>query len=182
MTVTPVYCSPLRKVHSSTLQASHTSHLHLSHAYPPASCSPPFPPLRPALSHAAGGRSHLTPPTLHHAPTPLPSGLLCHMLLVGGRSPNKILYAKDTGRVMQTDFMPVYNEKALLEKVEQVRGGRGGGGMGSRREGGEGEEGEGREEVEHVRGGKGGMDKLEQVRGRRGREEEGQEEGVITCA
>lgn len=143
MTVTPVYCSPLRKVHSSTLQASHTSHLHLSHAYPPASCSPPFPPLRPALSHAAGGRSHLTPPTLHHAPTPLPSGLLCHMLLVGGRSPNKILYAKDTGRVMQTDFMPVYNEKALLEKVEQVRGGRGGGGDGEQARGGRGGRGRG---------------------------------------
>lgn len=57
------------------------------------------------------------------------------MLLVGGRSPNKILYAKDTGRVMQTDFMPVYNEKALLEKVEQVRGGRGEEGRG---EGGRG--------------------------------------------
>lgn len=48
------------------------------------------------------------------------SGLLCHMLLVGGRSPNKILYAKDTGRVFQTDFMPVYNERGQLEKIEQV--------------------------------------------------------------
>ena len=71
------------------------------------------------------------------------------MLLVGGRSPSKILYAKDTGRVMQTDFMPVYNEKALLEKVEQVRGGKGGRGRGEG-EGGSGErqEGEGRGRAE----------------------------------
>eukprot|EP00798_Chlamydomonas_sp_ICE-L_P011531 gene11531-34243_t len=48
------------------------------------------------------------------------SGLLCHMLLVGGRSPNKILFAKDTGRVFQTDFMPVYNERGMLEKIEYV--------------------------------------------------------------
>ena len=42
------------------------------------------------------------------------------MLLVGGRSPNKILFAKDSGRVFQTDFMPVYNERGMLEKIEYV--------------------------------------------------------------
>ncbi|GIL45633.1 hypothetical protein Vafri_2841, partial [Volvox africanus] len=48
------------------------------------------------------------------------SALMCHMLLVSGRSPTKILFAKDTGRLYQTDVMPVYNERGLLEKVEPV--------------------------------------------------------------
>lgn len=42
------------------------------------------------------------------------------MLLLGGRAPPKILFAKDTGRVLQSDLMPVYNEKGMLERVEAV--------------------------------------------------------------
>lgn len=48
------------------------------------------------------------------------SSLLCQMLLVGGRSPNKILFARDTGKVYQMDFMPLYGERGLLERFESV--------------------------------------------------------------
>lgn len=42
------------------------------------------------------------------------------MMLVGGRTPNKIMFAKDSGKVYQSEFMPVYNEKAVLDKLEYV--------------------------------------------------------------
>ncbi|GFR40173.1 hypothetical protein Agub_g730, partial [Astrephomene gubernaculifera] len=48
------------------------------------------------------------------------SALMCHMLLINGRSPTKILFAKDTGRLYQTDVLPVYNDRGYLEKVEPV--------------------------------------------------------------
>ncbi|KAL6746236.1 hypothetical protein V8C86DRAFT_2445362, partial [Haematococcus lacustris] len=48
------------------------------------------------------------------------SGLLCHLLLLGGRAPPKILFAKDSGRVLQSELMPVYNEKGALDRVEHV--------------------------------------------------------------
>ena len=48
------------------------------------------------------------------------SGLLCHMLLLSGRSPSKILLAKDTGRVLQLDLMPMYGDRGLVERLEVV--------------------------------------------------------------
>lgn len=48
------------------------------------------------------------------------SGLLCQMLLIGSRHPNKILIARDTGRLYQTDMTPVYNDRGALERNEPV--------------------------------------------------------------
>ncbi|GAX77356.1 hypothetical protein CEUSTIGMA_g4802.t1 [Chlamydomonas eustigma] len=48
------------------------------------------------------------------------SSVLCHMLYIGGRSPNKVLYAKDSGRIFQTDIVMGYNDKVILEKLECV--------------------------------------------------------------
>lgn len=42
------------------------------------------------------------------------------MLLLGGRAPHKILFAKDTGRVQQAELVPVYNERGGLERLETV--------------------------------------------------------------
>jgi len=39
------------------------------------------------------------------------TGLLCHMLFLGGRQPSKIMFARDSGKVFQTDMMPLYNER-----------------------------------------------------------------------
>jgi transformation/transcription domain-associated protein len=44
-------------------------------------------------------------------PAPAPPGLLCHALFLGGRQPGKIMFARDTGRVFQTDMMPLYNDR-----------------------------------------------------------------------
>jgi transformation/transcription domain-associated protein len=40
------------------------------------------------------------------------------MLYIGGRSPNKVLYAKDSGRIFQMDIVMGYNDKVILEKLE----------------------------------------------------------------
>ncbi|KAK9813189.1 hypothetical protein WJX72_010368 [[Myrmecia] bisecta] len=48
------------------------------------------------------------------------SGLLSHLMLIGGRQPNKILFAKTSGRVFQADFHPVYDGRGLLERNEPV--------------------------------------------------------------
>ena len=49
------------------------------------------------------------------------AGLLSHTLLIGGRSPNKILFAKSSGRVWQMDFYPMYEQRGMLERTEPVR-------------------------------------------------------------
>ena len=48
------------------------------------------------------------------------AGLLCHMLLVGGRMPYKILFARNSGKTFQVDFMPSYDPKGILERTEPV--------------------------------------------------------------
>lgn len=48
------------------------------------------------------------------------AGLLCYMLLLPGRSPNKILFAKDSGRLFQLDLLPLYSDKGMVERVEVV--------------------------------------------------------------
>lgn len=50
----------------------------------------------------------------------VPAAMLCHMLLLGGRSPNKILYSHASGRVWQTDLMPTYDASGTLERNEPV--------------------------------------------------------------
>jgi len=49
------------------------------------------------------------------------SAVLCHMLQLGGRSPNKILFAKNSGLAFQMDLYPVYDNRGLLECNEPVR-------------------------------------------------------------
>lgn len=41
-------------------------------------------------------------------------------LYIGGRAPNKILFARDTGRVHQVDFTPVYGDRGTVERLENV--------------------------------------------------------------
>ena len=48
------------------------------------------------------------------------AGLLCHMLLVGGRMPYKILFARNSGKTFQVDFTPTYDQKGYLERTEPV--------------------------------------------------------------
>jgi len=57
--------------------------------------------------------------------TPFPSpplllGLLCYMLLLSGRSPSKILFTRDSGRVFQLDLLPLYGDKGSVERIEVV--------------------------------------------------------------
>ena len=39
------------------------------------------------------------------------SGLMSHMLLIGGRTPSKIMIAKNSGKTWQMDFFPMYGDK-----------------------------------------------------------------------
>ncbi|KAF5841324.1 hypothetical protein DUNSADRAFT_13399 [Dunaliella salina] len=49
------------------------------------------------------------------------AGLLCRMLLLGGRTPFKVLIAKDTGCMANTDLIPVYDERSgMLQNMEAV--------------------------------------------------------------
>ncbi|KAF1875106.1 hypothetical protein Lal_00007722 [Lupinus albus] len=48
------------------------------------------------------------------------SSFMSFMLQIGGRSPNKILFAKNTGRIFQTDFHPAYDANGLIEFNEPV--------------------------------------------------------------
>ncbi|KAH7432383.1 hypothetical protein KP509_07G020000 [Ceratopteris richardii] len=48
------------------------------------------------------------------------SGFMSYMLQIGGRSPNKILFAKNTGRVFQNDFHPGYDGNGVVEFTEPV--------------------------------------------------------------
>lgn len=48
------------------------------------------------------------------------SGFMSYMLQIGGRSPNKILFAKNTGKVFQNDFHPGYDGNGVVEFSEPV--------------------------------------------------------------
>lgn len=42
------------------------------------------------------------------------------MLLIGGRTPYKILFARASGKTFQIDFYPVYDQRGMLERSEPV--------------------------------------------------------------
>lgn len=42
------------------------------------------------------------------------------MLQIGGRSPNKIVFAKNTEKIFQTDFHPAYDANGMIEFNEPV--------------------------------------------------------------
>ncbi|KAK3007679.1 hypothetical protein RJ639_014816 [Escallonia herrerae] len=48
------------------------------------------------------------------------SSFVSYMLQIGGRSPNKILFAKNTGKIFQTDFHPAYDANGMIEFNEPV--------------------------------------------------------------
>ena len=48
------------------------------------------------------------------------AAVLSHMLLIGGRAPNKVLFSRATGRAWQTDLFPVYDASGVLERNEPV--------------------------------------------------------------
>lgn len=48
------------------------------------------------------------------------SCFMSYMLQIGGRSPNKILFAKNTGKIFQTDFHPAYDVNGMIEFIEPV--------------------------------------------------------------
>lgn len=48
------------------------------------------------------------------------SSFMSFMLQIGGRSPNKILFAKNTGKLFQTDFHPAYDANGVIEFNEPV--------------------------------------------------------------
>lgn len=48
------------------------------------------------------------------------SSFMSFMLQIGGRSPNKILFAKNTGKIFQTDFHPAYDAFGMIDFAEPV--------------------------------------------------------------
>ncbi|WVZ66880.1 hypothetical protein U9M48_016041 [Paspalum notatum var. saurae] len=48
------------------------------------------------------------------------SCFMSYMLQIGGRAPNKILFAKNTGKIFQTDFHPAYDANGVIEFNEPV--------------------------------------------------------------
>ncbi|XP_078446328.1 phosphatidylinositol 3- and 4-kinase family protein with FAT domain-containing protein isoform X2 [Wolffia australiana] len=48
------------------------------------------------------------------------SCFVSYMLQIGGRSPNKTLFAKNTGKIFQTDFHPAYDANGMIEFNEPV--------------------------------------------------------------
>ncbi|XP_077231461.1 uncharacterized protein LOC143864410 isoform X2 [Tasmannia lanceolata] len=48
------------------------------------------------------------------------SSFMSYMLQIGGRTPNKILFAKNTGKIFQTDFHPAYDVNGMIEFNEPV--------------------------------------------------------------
>ncbi|MCL7050221.1 hypothetical protein MKW94_020144 [Papaver nudicaule] len=48
------------------------------------------------------------------------SSFMSYMLQIGGRSPNKILFAKSTGKIFQSDFHPTYDANGTIEFNEPV--------------------------------------------------------------
>jgi transformation/transcription domain-associated protein len=45
---------------------------------------------------------------------------LCHLLLLGGRAPPKILFAKDSGAVHNLEMCTLYSDRGLLDRGEAV--------------------------------------------------------------
>ncbi|KAK1363493.1 Histone acetyltransferase SAGA, TRRAP/TRA1 component, PI-3 kinase superfamily [Heracleum sosnowskyi] len=48
------------------------------------------------------------------------SCFLSYVLHIGGRSPDRILFAKNSGKVFQTDFHPVYNDNGIIDFNEPI--------------------------------------------------------------
>ncbi|XP_068646622.1 uncharacterized protein [Aristolochia californica] len=48
------------------------------------------------------------------------SSFMSYMLQIGGRTPNKILFAKNTGKIFQLDFHPAYDANGMIEFNEPV--------------------------------------------------------------
>ncbi|KAG1327763.1 Phosphatidylinositol 3-and 4-kinase family protein with FAT domain [Cocos nucifera] len=48
------------------------------------------------------------------------SCFMSYILQIGGRSPNKILFAKNTGKIFQNDFHPAYDANGMIEFNEPV--------------------------------------------------------------
>ncbi|KAI3989472.1 hypothetical protein MKX01_022747 [Papaver californicum] len=48
------------------------------------------------------------------------SSFMSFMLQIGGRTPNKILFAKSTGKIFQSDFHPAYDANGMIEFNEPV--------------------------------------------------------------
>ncbi|KAE8675736.1 hypothetical protein F3Y22_tig00111644pilonHSYRG00017 [Hibiscus syriacus] len=48
------------------------------------------------------------------------SSFMSFMLQIGGRSPNKILFTKNTGKIFQIDFHPAYDANGMIEFGEPV--------------------------------------------------------------
>ncbi|KAL0020642.1 hypothetical protein WJX79_010395 [Trebouxia sp. C0005] len=48
------------------------------------------------------------------------SGLLSHVMLIGGRIPAKICFARNSGKTFQIDFYPSYDQAGVLERSEPV--------------------------------------------------------------
>ncbi|ERN04635.1 hypothetical protein AMTR_s00268p00016240 [Amborella trichopoda] len=48
------------------------------------------------------------------------SSFMSYILQIGGRSPNKILFAKNTGKIFQNDFHPAYDANGMIEFNEPV--------------------------------------------------------------
>jgi transformation/transcription domain-associated protein len=48
------------------------------------------------------------------------SNFMSFILQIGGRSPNKILFAKNSGKMFQTDFHPSYDSNGMIELNEPV--------------------------------------------------------------
>ncbi|GAB2282828.1 hypothetical protein Dimus_017364 [Dionaea muscipula] len=48
------------------------------------------------------------------------SCFISFMLQIGGRSPNKILFSKNTGKIFQLDFHPAYDANGMIEFNESV--------------------------------------------------------------
>jgi hypothetical protein len=78
---------------------------------PAGSAAPPTHSFYPVFQHT---------PLSHSRTPPLFAGLLCYMLLLSGRSPSKILFTRDSGRVFQLDLLPLYGDKGSVERIEVV--------------------------------------------------------------
>eukprot|EP00898_Chlorokybus_atmophyticus_P003741 jgi/Chlat1/4368/Chrsp29S04524 len=48
------------------------------------------------------------------------SGFMSYTMRIGGRAPNKILFAKNTGKVLQMDFHPLYDSSGVVDLNESV--------------------------------------------------------------
>ena len=48
------------------------------------------------------------------------SSFLSALLRIGGRTPNKIMFAKNTGKIFMLDFHPAFDQKGIVEYIEPV--------------------------------------------------------------